>query len=107
MLVVERAHRLLAPRPVPGSNPRPIIAQLLNYRDRDAILREARARDPVMYQGSKLTFSPDYTPAVQAARRKFASSKKLLVKSSIPYIMLYPAKLKITHEGQQHFFYKR
>ncbi|KAJ1201946.1 hypothetical protein NDU88_005750 [Pleurodeles waltl] len=36
LFVVERAHRSLAARPPLGAPPRPIIARLLNYRDRDA-----------------------------------------------------------------------
>lgn len=38
---VEKAHRSLAPRLAPGALPR-LIARLLNYRDRNAILRRAR-----------------------------------------------------------------
>ena len=36
--VLERAHRSLIRKPPPGALPRPIIAKVLNYKDRDAIL---------------------------------------------------------------------
>ncbi|XP_069481509.1 uncharacterized protein [Ambystoma mexicanum] len=39
MFVVERAHRIPSSKPVPGKPSRPITARLLNYKDRDAILR--------------------------------------------------------------------
>lgn len=103
-MIVERAHRSLGPRPIPGAQSRPIIAKLLNYADRDAILREARQRSPIVHQGNTLLFFPDHTPAVQAARREFTPTKRILQKASIPYSMLYPAKLKITHDGQAQFF---
>ena len=44
MLMVERAHQTLAPRPPVGASPCPILARLLNYRDRDTVLRLARER---------------------------------------------------------------
>lgn len=103
VMIAERAHRSLGPRPPPGAPPRPIIARLLNYTDRDAILREARAKSPITHQGNNLSFYPDYTPSVQAARREFLPVKKILQAASVPYAMLYPAKLKITHESQAHF----
>lgn len=103
-MLVERAHRSLAPKPVPSRPPRPIIARLLNYGDRDAILREAGRLGSVTFQGNTLMFFPDYTPTVQAARREFAPAKKLLAASSIQYAMMYPAKLKIVHKDRPHYF---
>ncbi|KAJ1193300.1 hypothetical protein NDU88_002599 [Pleurodeles waltl] len=36
--VIKQAYCSLAPKPVPGELPRPIIAKLLNYRDMDQLL---------------------------------------------------------------------
>lgn len=55
--VVERTHMSLGPHPPPGANPRPIIARLLNYRDRDMILHLAREKALVTHQGSVLILS--------------------------------------------------
>lgn len=38
MFIIERAHRTLTTKPVPGATPRLVIVRVLNYRDRDAIL---------------------------------------------------------------------
>lgn len=57
-----------------------------------------------MYKGNTLSFFPDYTPTVQAAGREFLQTKHILQAASFPYSMLYPAKLKITHDGQANFF---
>ncbi|KAJ1208513.1 hypothetical protein NDU88_003898 [Pleurodeles waltl] len=41
VFVVEQAHRALVTPPRPGAPPRAISARLLNYKNRDCILREA------------------------------------------------------------------
>lgn len=41
-LSVERAHRVPRGHPRPGALPRPVLARLLNFRDRDVILQVAR-----------------------------------------------------------------
>lgn len=104
VMTVDRTHHSLGPRSAPGASPRPIIARLLNYADRDSILREARTWGTITHEGNTLLFFPDYTPAVQVARREFIPTKKLLHEPSIPFAMLYPAKLKVMHNGQTHFF---
>ncbi|KAJ1109001.1 hypothetical protein NDU88_006371 [Pleurodeles waltl] len=104
MLVIERAHRSLGPRPPPGTPPRPIIARLLNYRDRDAVLHLARERRPLVYKNSEINFFPDYTPGVQAQRRAFLPSKRLLSQAGVGFALLYPARLRVRHEGKVLYF---
>lgn len=104
--IVERAHRSLAPRPPPGAAPRPIIARLLNYRDRDAALRIAREKRQLQFEGLQFTLYPDFTAIVQEERRKFLPAKQKLRLAQIDYALLYPAKLRVTHQGQQMFFTK-
>ena len=43
---LERAHRVHTTQSRPGAQPRPVVAQLLHYRDRDYILQQARERVP-------------------------------------------------------------
>lgn len=76
MFLVERAHRSLGPRPPPGTQARPILAKILNYRDRDTILRLAREKGTLHYQGNVISLYPDFTQAVQTARREFLPAKK-------------------------------
>lgn len=102
-LTVERAHRSLGPRPPPGGVPRPIIARLLNYRDRDTALRMAREKI-LTYEGMDFTMYPDFTAAVQEARRKFLPVKQKLRKVQIDFALMYPARLRITHQGKQSVF---
>lgn len=73
--IVERAHRTLGPHPVPGSPPRPIIARLLKYRDRDVALRAARNKQKLTYDGNTFSIYPDFTPIVQEERRSACGSQ--------------------------------
>lgn len=104
MFLIERAHRTLAPRPQPGLPPRPIIARVLNYRDRDAILRGAREKGTLHYQGNKISIYPDYTTQVQNARREFQPAKKLFQQIGTRYALIYPAKLRVSQNGKPLFF---
>lgn len=99
VLIVERAHRSLAPKPPPGATPRPIIARVLNYRDRDSILRMAREKQTINYQGNNLAFYPDFTLTVQNARKEFNPAKQKLRELGIQYAMLYPARLRVSCDG--------
>ena len=102
--VLERAHRSMARRPPTGAPPRPIIAKILNYKDRDAILRQARELGSIAYENSKILIFPDYTLQVQKARRNFETVKSKLRTMGLQYRLMFPAKLKVLHNGKSHFF---
>ena len=102
--LIERAHRALARRPPPGAPPRPMIARVLNYKDRDAIMRKARELGSVHYENHKIMLFPDYTPQVQKARKTYEAVKIKLRAMGLQYMLMFPAKLKVIHEGKTHFF---
>ena len=102
--VVERAHRTLVRRPPVGAPPRPMIAKILNYKDRDVILRQAREKGEVSHNGQKIMIFPDYTLQVQKARKTYEAVKIKLRAMGLKYMLLFPAKLKVLHEGRSHFF---
>ena len=104
LFAVERAHRT-PPRPLPpGGPPRSMLARLLNYRDREIILRLARERGSIHYNGARISFYPDFSAEVQRKRAKFAEVKKRLQKIPVTYAMMFPAKLRVTVRGQATFF---
>ncbi|KAJ1141776.1 hypothetical protein NDU88_008104 [Pleurodeles waltl] len=104
MLVVERAHRALVAKPPPGAPPRPIVARLLHYRDRDTALRLSHEKHPLQFGGNEISIYPDSTIAVQEAHKKYATVKQKMRQAHISYAMLYPARLKITHNGRHMIF---
>lgn len=75
---MERAHRLPGGRLKPGAPPRPILAKLLNFRDRDIILQTARSNLPIRYENNELSFFSNFTTTVQRQRRTFLNIKKQL-----------------------------
>ena len=104
MFAIERAHRALAPPPPPGAPPRAFIAKILNYRDRDTLLKIARERGPLKFENHTVSIYPDYTRQVQEARKSFLLAKQKLRAMEIKYMLLYPAKLKVIYKGKSHFF---
>lgn len=102
--VVERAHRMPSGRWRPGMQPRPMIAKILNYRDRDAILRQARESAALRYDNATISIFLDFTQMVQKQRRNFQSIKRTLRDKGVKYAMLYPAKLRVEADGKACFF---
>ncbi|KAJ1090649.1 hypothetical protein NDU88_003779 [Pleurodeles waltl] len=86
-------------RPPPGETLHPIIARLLNYCDRDVVLCLARKKAEIKHHSNSVAFHPDFTMVVQAARRELILVKKKLNQMGIKYAMLYPARLRIEHQG--------
>lgn len=102
--VIERAHRT-PPRPPPvGAPPRSIIARILNFQDKVAILRLAREKGPLSFNGNNISVYPDFSAEVQRQRISFSAVKSRLRTEGLSYAMLFPAKLRIIHEGRAHFY---
>ena len=101
---IERAHRVPSRRPAPGSPSRPLLAKLFHYRDRDAILRAARAKGNLEVEGNHIMIFPDYTLAVQHQRSTFQAVKKRLRDLGLKYSLLFPAKLRVVFNGKAQFF---
>lgn len=79
LFAVERAHRT-PPRPLlPGNQPRSMLAYMLNYRDHKIILRLAREKANIQYNGVGVSFYPDFSAEVQHRRTKFQVMKKPLL----------------------------
>ncbi|KAI4898502.1 hypothetical protein NFI96_008802 [Prochilodus magdalenae] len=103
--LVDRAHRSLAPKPRSGEPPRPIIARLHYYGDCADILKIARRQQRV--SASNMTFSvfPDFTAKVAKARAAFNGVRRRLREiEGIKYGIFYPARLRISRDGNFHDF---
>ena len=84
--------------------PRAIIARILNFRDRDTILRAARKVQELRLQNSRIMIFPDYSRAVQSRRRSFEEVKQKLRTMNIQYMLLFPARLKVIYHSKTLFF---
>lgn len=96
---VDRAHRILKPKPAEGEKARTIIAKMHHDRDKDRILRLSREQGQLFYKGSRVFIFPDYTAEVMTQRRAFADVMKTLREAGVKYSLRFPAKLRIEHNS--------
>lgn len=104
MFVVERAHRLAAKPPPQGAPPRTFIAKMLNFRDRDTVLRLTRLKGNLPFKNSEIKVFPDFSAEVQKKRAHFTEAKRQLSIHHYSYAMLFPARLQVVGEDRVHFF---
>lgn len=76
----------------PGGKPRVIIAKLHYYQDCLEVLRQARSRVPLRFNGSTVSIFPDYTTSVAKARVTFTNVRRLLRDNQgVLYGLMFPA----------------
>uniref|UniRef100_A0A3B4WX50 L1 transposable element RRM domain-containing protein n=1 Tax=Seriola lalandi dorsalis TaxID=1841481 RepID=A0A3B4WX50_SERLL len=97
---IERAHRTLAPKPGPNQRPRPVLIRFHNFVDKQRVLDAARRKGIVKYQESSIMFFQDLSASILRKRKGFEDVKKRLRDIGAKYMMLYPATLKIIHDGE-------
>uniref|UniRef100_A0A8C2W6V4 L1 transposable element RRM domain-containing protein n=1 Tax=Cyclopterus lumpus TaxID=8103 RepID=A0A8C2W6V4_CYCLU len=103
---IDRSHRTAATRkPGDREKPRVIIAKVHNDGDAAEILRRARERAPLVYNGNRISIFPDYTPSVAKARAAFTDIRRTLRgRKGVRYGLLYPARLRISHNNEDEEF---
>ncbi|KAL1276545.1 hypothetical protein QQF64_036168 [Cirrhinus molitorella] len=100
---LERAHRALAPKPRDGLPPRPIIVCFHRYQEKEQALLWARQHE-LQYQGKTLRFYPGLSAALSKKRSAFKNIKTMLYQKGIRFRFLYPARLRLTHDGETFTF---
>lgn len=102
--IIERAHRLPG-RPHPNrSSPRVLIMKFLNFQDKVRVMRAARSKGRIMYGEREIKFFPDLSAELLRLRRRFDGVKQRLRSLNITYGLVYPAKLRLTVNGQTREF---
>ncbi|KAL3066160.1 hypothetical protein OYC64_016162 [Pagothenia borchgrevinki] len=102
-LELDRAHRSLAPKPPQGS--RPLIVRFHKYAQKERVLLWARKSRDVSYQGHPIRISEDFSATLAKKRAAFNKVKSQLYKEGIRFGLLYPARLRVTINGQTRIFY--
>uniref|UniRef100_H2ZWD8 L1 transposable element RRM domain-containing protein n=1 Tax=Latimeria chalumnae TaxID=7897 RepID=H2ZWD8_LATCH len=103
-IVVERAHHTLGPRPPPDQRPRPIIARLLCFQDRERILRLAREAGELHWRGGKIMIFPNMSRELAAQRKLFTPARRCCMELGLRYALQYLAVLRVTVNGRQRKF---
>lgn len=105
---IERAHRIYSQSTKNGKGPRTLIFKVLRYKDRQAILQGAREakknNKPIQDNGKELMFFADYSNYTAQKRKAYGTVQKELRARGIPSFLIYPAILRVTHNGQQLSF---
>lgn len=101
---IERAHRLYNRRETKSSCFRTLIFKLLDYADRQAILKGAKEAYPVRHKEHILSFYPDYSNEMARKRMEFNQVRKKMTALGLRPFLVYPAELKLTHRGQSLIF---
>ena len=73
-------------------------------KDKERILKAARAKETVTYKGVPLRQSADFSKETLQARRGWRVVFKVMKGKDLQPILLYPAKLSFRMEGQTKCF---
>uniref|UniRef100_H2ZT81 L1 transposable element RRM domain-containing protein n=1 Tax=Latimeria chalumnae TaxID=7897 RepID=H2ZT81_LATCH len=103
---VERAHRTRGLKPPPDQCPRPIIARLLHFQDRERILELAREAGEIYWWwwwGGIMIF-PDMSRELAAQKKRFTPARRRCMELGLRYALQYPAVLRVTVESRMYRF---
>uniref|UniRef100_A0A671TXN8 L1 transposable element RRM domain-containing protein n=1 Tax=Sparus aurata TaxID=8175 RepID=A0A671TXN8_SPAAU len=103
--VLDRSHRALLPAPRQGDRPRVIVARMHYFQDCANILRLAREKQQIKLDGMTISVYPDYTARIARARAGYNGVRQQLRGlEGVRFGILYPARLRITHNNQERIF---
>ena len=104
-LTVERAHRL-GPRRQHDTNsaPRTLIMKFLNYKDKEAVMRAARAKQQILYKNQRVRFYHDTTAETHKRLKEFEEARRQLRSLGLRHGMSHPARLIVTYKDRSHIF---
>ncbi|KAI4872606.1 hypothetical protein NFI96_005708 [Prochilodus magdalenae] len=107
-LEIQRAHRVPTGPPRrdqrEGNRPRPVMVNLLRYQVKEEMLRRAREKGQILWQGARIMFFPDYSKRVMDQRMSFRHIKLDLRSKGVEYTLRFPATMEIKHNGARHRF---
>ena len=93
----QRVPKKLDPR---KQTPRPIIITLLKIKEKERILKAAREKERVTYQGVPIRLSADFSKEILQARRGWKGVFQVMKGKDLYPRLFYPAKLSFRMEGQ-------
>ncbi|XP_060095961.1 protein ABHD14A-like isoform X2 [Heteronotia binoei] len=99
---IENAYRL--PARNTQDNTSTVVITLSDLRHRQRILKASQAFQSADFQGHKISFFPDLSPVTYARRKHFVALRQLFLKEGVWAYVLYPAKLKVMHQGKNYIF---
>ncbi|XP_034089599.1 histone H2A-like [Gymnodraco acuticeps] len=80
------------------------MIELLNFQDKVKILRLAREKKSLDYNGKHISIYPNFSPELTRRRRSFDPVKRKLCELNLKYFLLYPCTLCFVVDGTQQRF---
>lgn len=100
---LERAHRVGKKPERTGLPPRPFVICFHRYQEKERLLQWAR-QHTATYRNATLRIYPDFSASLSRKRAGFKDIKQSLYQKGIRFQLLYPAILRVTHNGQTFKF---
>uniref|UniRef100_A0A8D3BUA8 L1 transposable element RRM domain-containing protein n=1 Tax=Scophthalmus maximus TaxID=52904 RepID=A0A8D3BUA8_SCOMX len=100
--ILDRAHRSTAQLPREGNRLCPFIFRVHYFQEKERIQRLARQKGQLEFQGKQILIFPDYSGDL--SRRRAALNKVFRGEEGVRYGLLYPARLRISFNGQVKVF---
>lgn len=98
---VDRAHRVLRPRPNPEDPPRNIIVRLLRWEDKQKIMAAAIKKKTLFLEDRPFYIRQDLTAAVRRQRGEYNDIIQELKRQKLRCGILHPARLVVTIDGEK------
>ena len=97
---VQEAQRVPKKLDLKRNTPRQIIIELIKIKDKDRILKAARGKERVTYQGVPIRLSAGFSKETFQGRRGWKEVFQVMKGKDLHPRLLYPAKLSFRMEGQ-------
>ncbi|XP_075715534.1 uncharacterized protein LOC142750416 [Rhinoderma darwinii] len=102
-LEIDRAHRTLGPRNADPDRPRDILCRIHYFTLKEEILRKARDKGDILWEGTKLQLLSDLSKMTLDKRRNLHPLLDVLREHGIPYSWGYPFQLQVRKDGVLFF----
>ena len=87
--------------------PRHIIIRMAKVKDKKRILKAARQKQSIIYKGTPIRLSADFSTETLQARREWQDIFKVLKGKNLQPRILYPARISFKIEGEIKNFSKK
>lgn len=103
--VIDRAHRALRKKPGDNEPPRHLIVRVHYCHTYEDIMKKVMGTRDITFCGWRIQIFQDLPPEVAKRRATFTAVRRMLRdKPGVKYGLLYPAKLRVSHDGVENFF---
>ncbi|XP_066439048.1 uncharacterized protein [Eleutherodactylus coqui] len=103
-LEIDRIHRALGPRSTDPKRPRDIICRVHFFKEKEAIIRQARLCKDLAHEGSTILILPDLARRTLQQRKALKPVVDVLREQNIPYRWGFPFQLTASREGRSASF---